>query len=128
MYASIKATMYLRFQTKMPDAASGTPTGILVAAHNLRDSNRISIEDESWLREHLSYFNTHLKIPPCLKDSTNRRALSWFVSGSKMIGRVWDLKALMEDYDIFIDVMSSRAPGSIIYADDHQVVAIPYRR
>ena len=112
----------------MPDARSGYPIGILVAAHELRDSNRISVADEAWLRSHLAYFNMHLKIPACLKDPANRRALSWFSSGSKMIGRVWDIKALMEEYDLFIEGLSSRDPGRIIYQDGHQVVAIPHSK
>jgi hypothetical protein len=112
----------------MPDVSSGRSLGILVAAHDLRDSNRVSVADETWLRTHLGYFNMHLKIPPCLKDPANRRALSWFRSGSKMIDRVWDLKALMEEYDIFIEVVSSLNPGRIVYQDGHQVVAIPHSR
>lgn len=119
--------MYLRFQTKNPNPDSGKPTGILVAAHELRDSNRISIPDEAWLRDLLVYFNEHLKIPPCLKDPANRRALSWFREGSKMIGHVWDVKALMEEYDVFIDVLATRDPEIIIYEDGHQVVARPRR-
>lgn len=120
--------MYLRFQTKIPDAQSGRPTGILVAAAQLRDSNRISISDEKWLREYLNYFNEHLKVPACLKDPKNRKAISWFKEGSKMIDRVWSLKAFLEEQDIFIDVVSTRSPGSIVYQDGHQVVAIPLHR
>lgn len=120
--------MYLRFQTKMVDSGSGRPTGILVAAAELRDSNQVSIADEAWLREHLSYFNEHLKIPACLKDSANRRAISWFKEGSRMIDRVWNLKAFMEEQDVFIDVISTREPGTIIYEDGHQIVAKPLRK
>lgn len=46
--------MYLRFQTIVPDPQSGRPTGILVVAHELRDSNRISTADEKWLRDYLA--------------------------------------------------------------------------
>jgi hypothetical protein len=120
--------MFLRFQTKVVDSDSGRPTGILVAAAALRDSNRISIPDETWLRGQLSYFNEHLNVPPCLKDLENRRAISWFKEGSKMIDRVWDLKAFMEEQDIFIDVISTREPGTILYEDGHQVVARPLRK
>ena len=120
--------MFLRFQTKLADPQSGRPTGILVAAHELRDSNRISIADETWLREHLAYFNEHLKIPKCLRDPEHRRAISWFKEGSKMISRVWSLKVFMEEQDIFIDVLSTRKPGAIVYEDGHQVVAIPLRK
>lgn len=120
--------MFFRFQTKIPDPDSGRPTGILVAAAALRDSNRITIQDELWLREHLDYYNKHLKVPPCLKEWKHRRALSWFRSGSKMIPLVWELVAFMEDYDVFIDVISTRDPGNIIYEDGHQVVAKPKRK
>lgn len=83
--------------------------------------------DEAWLREKLVYFNENLKIPQCLKDHQNRKALSWFHPGSKMIRRVWDVKALMEEYDLVIDVVNTRTPGNIIYSDKHQIVAIPSR-
>jgi hypothetical protein len=74
--------MYLRFQTKMVDAGSGKPTGILVAAHQLRDSNDVTIDDEAWLRGQLGYFNEHLRIPACLKDPAHRRAIQ-LVQGRK---------------------------------------------
>ena len=98
--------MFYRFQTKIIDPDSGRPTGILVAAAQLRDSNRISIEGESWLRDHLEYYNEHLKVPTCLEEWKNRRALSWFLSGSEMINLVWELVAFMEENDIFIDIDS----------------------
>ena len=117
--------MYLRFQTKMPDTRSGRPRGILVAAHSLRDSNDISIDDEQWLRDYLVYFNEHLKIPTCLKEPEHRRAICWFKEGSSMIDRVWNLKSFMEEQDVFIDVLSTRSPGIIVYEDGHQIVARP---
>ncbi len=120
--------MYLRFQTKSPDPQSGRPTGILVAAHQLRDSNRVSIDDEAWLRDYLSYFNMHLRIPACLKDLEHRRAISWFKEGSKMIDRVWILKVFLEEKDIFIDVITTREPGIVVYEDGHQIVAKPKRK
>jgi len=112
----------------MPDPSSGRPTGVLVAAHQLRDSNRISIDDEGWLRERLVYFNTHLKVPACLNEPKHRRAISWFKQGSKMIDRIWDIVYLMEEYDIFIDVLNSKDPGYTIYEDGHQLVARPYQK
>lgn len=120
--------MYLRFQTLIPDKNSGRPTGILVVAHQLRDSNEISTADESWLRDYLLYFNQHLKIPACLKAPENRRAISWFKEGSKIIDRVWTLKAFLEELDVFIEVISTRDPGVLIYEDGHQIVAKPRRK
>ena len=118
----------MRFQTKISDSGSGRPTGILVAAHQLRDSNRISMEDEMWLREYLDYFNKHLKIPKCLSFQQNRRAISWFKRRSRMIDRIWNLKVFMEEQDVFIDVLSATDPGIVIYEDGHQIVAKPRRK
>ncbi len=84
--------------------------------------------DEAWLREYLTYFSEHLKVPPCLRDGTNRRAICWFKEGSTMIDRVWTLKAFMEAQDVFIDVLTTRKPGSVIYQDEHQIVATPLWR
>lgn len=120
--------MYLRFQTKIPCSQSGRPAGILVAAHEVRDSNDISIEEEAWVRKLLAYFNLHLKVPSCLNEPENRRAISWFKEGSSMIDRVWSLKAFLEEQDIFIDVLTTRDPGIVIYEDGHQVVAKPRRK
>ncbi|TLD70796.1 hypothetical protein FEM03_10835 [Phragmitibacter flavus] len=119
--------MYLRFQTSISDVQSGRSTGIFVAAHEFRDSNRISVADETWLREYLSYFNQHLEIPDCLKDPGHRRAISWLKEGSKMIGRVWALKAFLEEHDIFIEVITTRDPRLVVYEYGLQVVARPRR-
>jgi len=45
-----------------------------------------------------------------------------------MIDRVWSLKAFMEEQDVFIDVITTRTPGIIIYEDGHQVVAKAWKR
>lgn len=84
--------------------------------------------DEALLRDYLSYFNEHLKIPKCLKEAEQRRAISWFKEGSKMIDRVWTLKAFMEELDVSIDVITTRDPGTVVYEDGHQVVARPMRK
>lgn len=115
--------MFLRFQTKIQDPRSGQPTGILVAAHALRDSDRLSKDDEAWLREHLAYFNMHLRIPGCLKNPESRRGISWFRATSGMLDRVWELAIFMEEQGIFIDMIKTNDPGIIYYEDGHQVVA-----
>jgi hypothetical protein len=44
-----------------------------------------------------------------------------------MTGKVWALKAFMEELDVFIDVLTTREPGTVIYEDGHQIVAKPLR-
>jgi len=119
---------FLRFQTKIPDRDSGKPSGIFVVAHELRDSRRVSREEEEWLRSCLAWFKMHLKVPAALQDPANRRAISWFKGDNRnAISRIWDLVAFLEDYGIFIDIVRTRDPGIIIYEDGYQVVAKPRR-
>ena len=126
LYVSLN--MYVRFQTKIPAPESGRPTGILVAAHHLRDSNDISIADESWLRDELKVFNSKLPIPECLNDYVNRRAISWFIDTSPLVDHIWNIIPILEQYGIHIDILRTSSPGTIIYEDQHQAVAKPYRK
>ena len=58
--------MYLRFTILEIRPDSSRKTGMLVAAHELRDGGKLSHEDESSLRSMLTWFNEHLKIPKLL--------------------------------------------------------------
>ena len=120
--------MYIRFQTREIDDDSKKPKGFLVAAHELRDSDKISLEEESWLRNELDYFNTHLKVPQILSEDEHFRALSWFKPESKMISKVWDIVSFLQENGIHIEVLKTDNPGTIIYSDGHQVVAKPKRK
>ena len=117
--------MYLRFQTKIPNDRSGTPIGFLVAAHELRDEGSLDRDNEDWLEDLIAYFNTQLEIPACLNDDENRRGVSWFKAESSMIDQVWSLVTLLEEQGIFMDILRSEDPGTLIYEDEHQVVAKP---
>ena len=85
------------------------------------------MEDESWLRDYLRYFNEHLKIPTCLKECELRREICCFKEGRSMIDRVWNLKAFMKEQDLFVNVFTTNAPGIMVYEDGHQIAARPNR-
>jgi hypothetical protein len=120
---------FVRFQTKLRDPDTGTPSGIFIVAHALRDSGRITRDEEQWLRTCLAWFKMHLKVPRCLREPQNRRAISWFKGDNRTaIARIWDLVALLKDYGIFIDIVRTRDPGIIVYEDGYQVVAKPRRK
>ena len=120
---------FLRFQTRIPVRGSAKPAGIFVVAHELRDSNRLSRDEEVWLRNCLAWFKMHLKVPRSLRDPANRRAISWFKGDNRnAIARVWDLVAFLKEYGIFIDIVRTRDPGIIVYEDGYQVVAKPRRK
>jgi hypothetical protein len=118
--------MYLRFTVLQIEPGSSRKTGMLVAAHELRDSGELSQEDESNLRTMLTWFNEHLKIPKLLSEAEHFRGLSWFKPEAKRpLQKAWALKDFLELHGIAIEVHKTADPGNIIYSDGWQVVAKP---
>jgi len=118
--------MLVRFVTLARDVDSGHASGILVAAHTLRDEGDISVEEHTELRHVLAWFTEHLPIPKLLVDIEHRRAISWFKpTASQAIRKMWELKLVLEDHGHHVKVLQTRDPGVVIYEDDWQVVAKP---
>lgn len=117
---------FIRFTLLSSDTDSGRKTGVLVAAHQLRDDGDLSVDEHNDLRLILSWFNQHLKIPKVLSEKGNARAISWFkTEAKKPLERMWALKALLDIHDINVEVHKTTDPGMIIYEDGWQVVAKP---
>jgi hypothetical protein len=118
--------MYLRFEITTVDARTHKGQGVFQAAGTLLESGRLETYESECIREALNFFNTHLYVPKCLKSKINRRALSYFKADSHdMIGRIWDLVALIKNHGVHVRVVNKRTLTKIIYEDKHQVVAFP---
>lgn len=120
--------MFLRFTLLAEDNCSGRKRGVLVAAHELRDSDKLNADEHRVLQDALRWFNQNLHVPPCLKLPENRRALSWFKHDARApLSRMWALVEIMKVHGFQIELHKSRAPGRIIYENGWQVVAKPVR-
>jgi hypothetical protein len=118
--------MYLRFTVLAGDRGSGRKTGVLVAAHELRDRGELSPDEERQLRESLEWFNVNLNHPACLKEPENRRAISWFKpEAKKPLQQMWALVSILRDHGIDVEVHKTAHPGLVLYEDGWQVVAKP---
>jgi len=40
---------------------------------------------------------------------------------------MYELKRMFEEYEIYVEVMMTDTPGYIVYEDDYQIVAEPYK-
>lgn len=117
---------YIRFTILSADKDSRRKTGILIAAHKLRDEGDLSVEEHDQVRTLLAWFNLHLKIPKVLSEQGNARAISWFkTEAQKPLKRIWELKALLEFHDINVEIHRTTDPGILIYEDGWQIVAKP---
>ncbi len=120
--------MLIRFTVLGVDADTGKRLGVLVAAHLLRDEGHISAEEHRELRLRLEWFNEHLQIPSTYKDLQNKRALAWFKPEAKRpIRYMWELKNILDRHGLHVEVLRTPDPGTVIYQDGWQVVAIPRR-
>lgn len=118
--------MLIRFTTLARDSDSGHTSGILVAAHTLRDEGDVSVAEHAELRQALAWFTKHLPVPKVLVDVEHRRAISWFKpTASQAIRKMWELKRLLESHGYLVNVLQTRNPGVVVYEDDWQVVAKP---
>ncbi|GAA6142614.1 hypothetical protein [Hydrogenophaga sp. 5NK40-0174] len=118
--------MFIRFSILARDTDSGSRTGILVAAHQLRDEGDLSVEEHEELRTCLVWFNENLAIPQVLKKAESRRAISWFKPNAvDAISKMWGLKRILELHGLHVEVLKSTHLGTVLYEDDWQVVAIP---
>ena len=118
--------MYIRFTILDKDSDSGFRTGILVAAHTLRDEGDLSVDEHRQLRLCLSWFNENLEVPKILKKVEHRRAISWFKpEAAEAISKMWELKRILDLHGLYVEVLKSDSPGSVVYEDSLQVAAVP---
>lgn len=118
--------MLIRFATLEADADSTHSTGLLVAAHTLRDEGNITRQEHAELREMLCWFNENLHVPAVLAETEHRRAISWFKpAAEEAIQRMWQLKILLELHGVNVKVLRTDEPGTVVHEDDCQVVAKP---
>ncbi|TNJ32643.1 hypothetical protein [Arenimonas terrae] len=118
--------MLIRFTVLADDPDSGRTSGVLVAAHTLRDEGDLTVDEHQELRLALSWFNENLRIPSALDRTEHRRAISWFKpAAAEAIRRMWQLKGLLDIHGLHVDVLRTTDPGIVVHEDDWQVVAKP---
>jgi hypothetical protein len=91
----------------------------------------MSHSDEQQLDKVEKWFQENLPVPKRLAISSKPRrkaqAISWFrATATEHIGRMRELQAVLENYDILVDMLRERRPGYLVYQDEHQVVAYPF--
>jgi hypothetical protein len=124
--------MYLRFVLEQIDERTGKYTGIFTVAYYLLDENKLTKHEEELVQELINWYKKNLPIPTKFSKNKNSahkntHGLSWFKPGAKeAISKMWELKAIIENYGFNIETIKTNRPGYIVYEDDFQVVAEPF--
>ena len=114
------------------DAVSGQRIGFFKSAYALRRDGLISENDSASLDELLDWFDANLDAPDRFSKSrrahADEKALSWFKPCARLhIAKSRELLALLRTYEIHSDMLTSSKPGVVVYEDDIQIAAIPFR-
>lgn len=119
---------YIRFESLERCDDSASRLGIFQIAYRVRDAHRTSVHDANEIARHLEWLKEHLHSPDALDRHENRRAICWFRDGATdPIRRMWAIRPYLEAYGYWIETRTCWDPGKIVYADEWQVTAIPYR-
>ena len=93
----------------------------------LEPGSRYRFEDWAFavLDDDLNWFQEHLPVP---NDLRGGRALCWFrPEAREVIARAWQLAKLVESAGIPVRVYRKVRPGTVVYEDDFQIAAVPWR-
>jgi hypothetical protein len=100
--------------------------GLFVMARCLRDEEQLESYEREWLEELYAWFNAELPCPPFLKEQFPTDAVCWFrESAGQFVSRMWDLAALLREHACPVRMLRTTRPGTILYQDPFQVVAVP---
>ena len=106
--------------------------GIFEAVDLLPPRGQLADWDERRLGELRDWFRARLPFPDRVARSqrphATHRALSWFkASAIEFIANARELAAILEANDIRTEMLTSDRPGYVVYEDDIQVLAEPFR-
>lgn len=125
--------MYLRFVCARVDEDSHCRVGVFQAAYELLTSDAvIESTDREAMRAVLDWFKEHLEAPDRFsrsrKSSAAPKAISWYrQSAHDHVQRMHQLCILLDKYGIATHIIRCDRPGIIVYEDDHQIAAVPFR-
>jgi|SRR5579863_110052 len=102
----------------------------------MQQYNCVIIEDESLAAEILQDYiadvpflnRKHAYLDAVTSKYNADISLSWFKDSAKEhIKKIQDLIEIAEHYDIVIERIASKNPGYIVFEDEYQVSAVPFK-
>ncbi len=116
--------MFVRLTILRAHSESLQPQGLFGAAYALRRKGRCPAGLEPWLDDTLSWLEDHIYAP----YMNEPRAVFWFRDEWQvLVEQMWSLAVVLRQAGENVQMVTTRRPGYVIYEDDVQVAAIPFR-
>jgi hypothetical protein len=120
---------YIRFVVGRKDEDSHVDQGIFQAAALALEWQNITGSDADSLNELRAWFGQNLERPTSFGRDAQRRGICWFKAESAQhISRIWEMVRILERNGIYVRKIQTDVPGYVIYEDDWQLVAEPFRK
>lgn len=120
---------YIRFVIGRKDEDSKVGQGIFQAASLALERHDITGSDANELNELLEWFGKNLEKPTSFGRGRLRLGICWFkTEASEHIARIWELVRILERKGIYVSKIRTDRPGYVIYEDEWQLVAEPFRK
>lgn len=126
--------MFIRFVSQSKVHMMSFREGFFVPAYQMREDADVDPYTKEQLEEILAWFRENLSIPdrfsrkPADLDEDDTYGLSWFKDTAKEhLSKSYELIGLMEIYGHTIETIRTDRVGFVVYEDDFQIVAEPFR-
>lgn len=120
---------YLRFVVNYKDPSSNKRQGIFQALRRLRDRNLLTETQSESHKTLIDWFQINLLVPDRFSRSGNSsNAICWFKSSAvRHITKMREMCQILKEHDIVVDMIKTDNPGYIVYEDEDQICAEPFK-
>jgi hypothetical protein len=128
---------FLRFEMLTKDVSTGWPEGLFVAAYKVA---RLEVgEVESYhleaIENLIGWFGDNLETPTRFNSTASKgyrrrvaAGVSWFKANAlSHIAKMRELAAILREYGFSVIERTTDRPGRVVYEDEFQIVAEPFR-
>jgi hypothetical protein len=123
---------FVRFVVSEIDEDSGQRQGLFQALSRLQEEGRLLPHEMQQWEEVYDWFRKNLDAPARFTRSSRPHAravaISWFKdTAAEHIRRIRALVSILRDHGVSCEVIQTRRPGYVVFEDEYQVVAEPFR-
>jgi hypothetical protein len=120
---------YVRFVIGRKHEESHVEQGVFQAAAQALESQHVTGCDADELYELRAWFNENLEAPNSFGRNKLPLGICWFKTSSVAhISRIRELAHILERNGIYVKKIRTDRPGYVIYEDEWQIVAEPFRK
>jgi hypothetical protein len=120
---------YVRFVIGRKDDDSHVEQGIFQAAAQALEWQGITGSDADELNELRAWFSENLEKPTSFGRNKHRLGICWFkTDATEHISRIWEMVRILERNGTYVKKIRTDKPGYVVYEDEWQLVAEPFRR